>query len=80
MKNLINSIKCIFFALTGGRPMTFIQQGFRDIVDGRMVNYFCDANGRYWMANTRWSIFRVKLSDKTKAQIIRLKDKSDKSL
>lgn len=48
--------------LLGGRPMTpapEIGAGFRDRVNGRMVLYFVDYRGRFWMAHTRWSWFRV---------------------
>lgn len=46
--------------LTGGRPMRFEREGFRDVVSGKMVCYYVDWFGRKWMADSgAWSWFRV---------------------
>lgn len=47
--------------LTGGRPMKYINESFRDIVDGRMVNLYEDGMGRKWLAHHRWALFRVEV-------------------
>ena len=53
-------IKRLFFRLTGGRPMTRTGTGFVDTVSGQNVDMYVDGRGRYWLANGRWSWFRVK--------------------
>lgn len=46
--------------LLGGRPMTLVlPRYFTDSVAGKPVNIYRDTYGRYWMAFTRWSLFRV---------------------
>lgn len=45
--------------LTGGRPMKLEGLAFVDKVSGRPVNYYVDSFGRRWMAEGRWSRFRV---------------------
>ncbi len=46
--------------LTGGRPMIFIGYNFTDKVSGLAVNDYQDRLGRIWMANSKWSLFRVR--------------------
>lgn len=46
--------------LLGGRPMALTNDlGFRDRVSGKMVGFYIDVFGRYWMAESRWGWFRV---------------------
>lgn len=45
--------------LTGGRPMTFVNFRFTDVVNGLPVHHFHDRLGRDWLAHGRWSLFRV---------------------
>lgn len=45
--------------LTGGRPMRRLAYAFTDKVTGRPVYYFMDGYDRLWMAEHRWSLFRV---------------------
>jgi len=52
--------KVLIFKITGGRPMIFISSNFVDKVSGLMVNDYQDRFGRLWMANSKWSIFRVR--------------------
>ena len=52
-------IRRFWLWLFGGRPMTFVKSCFRDVVSGKMVNYYIDTSGRPWLANSRWSWFRV---------------------
>lgn len=55
--------------LLGGRPMTpapGIAMSFYDHIAGKMVYYYIDGNGRYWMAHSRWSWFRVPVGFHTK--------------
>ena len=33
-------------------------KGFVDIVSGKLVKYWVDCNGHYWLAESRWS-FRI---------------------
>lgn len=40
-------------------PMTRIDYAFTDAVSGRSVYYFLDQHGRRWMAEHRFSTFRV---------------------
>lgn len=48
--------------LLGGRPMDEADGcTFTDIVSGRLVRYWRDCYGRYWMAHTRWGWFRVQV-------------------
>lgn len=44
----------------GGRPMIYLDFAFTDKVSGKAVNYYQDRLGRCWMANGKWSAFRVK--------------------
>jgi len=55
----------MFSKLLGGRPMAFVTFMFNDIVSGRPVNIFRDKLGRYWMAEHKWSLFRVTISPKS---------------
>ena len=48
--------------LLGGRPMIFMSELFTDLVSGKKVNIDVDRYGRFWMANNRWSKFRVEKS------------------
>jgi hypothetical protein len=43
----------------GGRPMVKICFCFVDVVSGRPIYLWRDLNGRYFMAEHRWSWFRV---------------------
>jgi len=45
--------------LLGGRPMRFFKFEFTDICTGNRVNKYVDTLGRYWLAESRWSLFRV---------------------
>ena len=56
-------IKRFFYKLTGGRPMIYKDHAFIDVVSGREVKYYTDYFGRNWMANTKWSSFRVKTQE-----------------
>jgi hypothetical protein len=55
----MSEIKRLIATILGGRPMYFDGQAFTDTVSGFSVNYFTDRFGRRWLANHRWSIFRV---------------------
>ena len=46
-------------SLLGGRPMRRESFAFRDQCSGASVNYYIDSLGRRWMAENRWSLFRV---------------------
>lgn len=59
LPNLLNVIKKIL----GGRPMTRITHEFRDYVSGQDVYRWKDTLGRFWLAEGRWSLFRVPYSD-----------------
>jgi hypothetical protein len=39
--------------------MRLVGPMFRDVVSGQMVNYYVDRMGRNWMAEHKWSLFRV---------------------
>jgi hypothetical protein len=52
-------IKCFIATILGGRPMYYDGFAFTDIVSGFSVNHFTDRLGRRWLANNRWSLFRV---------------------
>jgi hypothetical protein len=43
----------------GGRPMVKIMPLFFDHIEGNPVNLYRDSLGRFWMANHKWSWFRV---------------------
>jgi len=45
--------------ILGGRPMKHEGCAFVDQVSGKEVNRYTDTLGRKWLANTRWSLFRV---------------------
>jgi hypothetical protein len=45
--------------LLGGRPMTLVREALFDVVARRRVYLWRDNYGRYWLAFTRWSRFRV---------------------
>lgn len=47
--------------LTGGRPMRYIRDHFIDVVSDKMVSDYMDRNGKYWMAEHKWALFRVPL-------------------
>lgn len=49
----------ILARLLGGRPMRLVGPAFLDRVSGCMVNYYEDRFGRAWLAESRWSLFRV---------------------
>lgn len=49
-----------FWRLTGGRPMKVLFFQFTDVVDGRPVYSCVDRLGRSWLANGKWSLFRVR--------------------
>lgn len=53
-------IEQLFYKLSGGRPMSKVIYAFRDVVKHEPVFIFEDHFGRYWMANNRWSLFRVR--------------------
>jgi hypothetical protein len=39
--------------------------GFVDVVSGGFVKYWVDCNGKYWLAESRWS-FRIPIVKPTK--------------
>lgn len=48
------------YRITGGRPMHLVERsGFTDIVSGRQVHLFRCRLGRTYLAERKWSIFRV---------------------
>lgn len=49
----------LFFILTGGRPMKFMDFRFTDVVNSKPVHLYEDRNGRTWLAHGPWSWFRV---------------------
>lgn len=59
--------------LTGGRPMQIMGYSFTDIVSGLPVFVCKDTFGRYWLANGRWSLFRV-AKDENAMQLVRKTD------
>ena len=40
--------------------MKYVRGLFYDHIEGRMVNQYKDKYGVYWMANNKYSFFRVK--------------------
>lgn len=42
-----------------GYPMKYLNFAFTDVVSGKPVNYYSGSNGKIYMANYRWSLFRV---------------------
>jgi len=54
-------IKTIFKYILGGRPMKYQGTAFCDVVSGRWVRYYKDQFNRYWLAEHKWSWFRVSL-------------------
>lgn len=49
----------LLYWLTGGRPMRNDGFAFTDKVTGRMIYHWTDKSGRKWIAENRWSLFRV---------------------
>lgn len=45
--------------LLGGRPMIYQGCAFVDCISGNEVNRFTDTLGRKWLAESKWSFFRV---------------------
>ena len=58
--NMIESISYWIDLLLGGRPMKYENYAFTDVVSGERVNRYTDKFGRKWLANNKWSWFRVK--------------------
>jgi hypothetical protein len=56
----MNLLAKIFYALTGGRPMTREAYFMVDRVSGESVYFWRDAFGRKWMATNGASLFRVR--------------------
>jgi hypothetical protein len=53
-------LNAILTHITGGRPMIPMESHcFTDIVSGERVGKYVDGFGRFWMAASRWSAFRV---------------------
>lgn len=52
-------MKKLFFTLTGGRPMKFVNFRFTDVVNGKPVHLYEDKFGRTYLAHGAWSWFRV---------------------
>lgn len=52
-------IKRVIAQILGGRPMYFDRHAFFDHIGCEDVNVFTDRLGRRWLANHRWSLFRV---------------------
>lgn len=48
-----------------GRPMVQIGHCFIDKVSGKEVLQFIDCWGRLWLAESRWSAFRVRQEETT---------------
>ena len=61
---MLSGIKRLFRhllpSILGGRPMTFVQYRFTDVVVHKPVNLYVDHKGRRWLAFSKWSIFRVR--------------------
>lgn len=52
--------ECLFFKISGGRPMIDEGYNFTDVVSGKPVRNYTDRFGRKWMADSGpWSLFRV---------------------
>ena len=49
----------MFKKLLGGRPMRRESFAFTDKCSGASVRYYIDRLGRRWLAESRWSLFRV---------------------
>jgi len=52
--------------ILGGRPMRYECRAFVDSVSGASVNYYVDTMGRRWLAENRWSLFRVPAAQQPK--------------
>jgi cold shock CspA family protein len=53
---MIDHVRDLYF------PMTYVRDGFRDIVDGRQVSYYITSGtGKHVLAVSRWSWFRVEV-------------------
>lgn len=64
MTFIANIIKRLFYRITGGRPMIYWGYRFTDTVAGRRVNLYLDRrDGSYWLAYTRWSMFRMDVNE-----------------
>jgi hypothetical protein len=55
--------KDAFFQLSGGRPMLGREYSFTDKVSGKPVYRFTDRLGRAWLAEHKWSAFRVRINN-----------------
>lgn len=54
-----------FWRFITSYPMKVIERClFVDIVSGNSVMLCQDRHGRYWMAESRWSLFRVERASK----------------
>ncbi len=51
----------LWFNITNGRPMRCLSFAFTDVVSGKGVNYYTDYKNRLFMAETKWSLFRVRV-------------------
>ena len=58
----MNWLSKLFYKLSGGRPMNILSHYFTDAVTGEPVYRCRDKFGRRWMANGKWSWFRVRLA------------------
>jgi len=56
----LRRFKKAFYRITGGRPMRIKYLAFVDEVSKRPVFKFTDCYGRWWLAEHRWSKFRVR--------------------
>jgi hypothetical protein len=52
-------LKNLFYKITGGRPMTYLEQRFYDPIGNCQVNLYIDKFNRQWLATNRWAWFRV---------------------
>ena len=59
----MNLLAKVFYTLTGGRPMTFLDFAMTDRVSGESVYYWRDAFGRKWMATDGPGLFRVRAQE-----------------
>ncbi len=58
---MIERLIQLWFNITNGRPMRYLDFAFTDVVSGKMVNYYTDYKNRTFMAETKWGMFRVRV-------------------
>lgn len=57
--------------LLGGRPMEQVELAFIDRVSGKPVYRWRDKFGRYWLAESAWSRFRVRTQFQGTEELVR---------